>query len=123
MYQRRQNSTGDLGGKVRTAAVLLAGAFSVLFAMLFASVNDEWIVVQMPHLPWRPEPAWPAFEARLWAVMAAGFVLGILVASVGIYFYRRRMARITSQQAKRIEELDQALDKTNRLLAATKKNM
>jgi sterol desaturase/sphingolipid hydroxylase (fatty acid hydroxylase superfamily) len=123
MNQRRQSSADDLGGKVRTVAVLLAGAFSVLFAMLFASVNDEWIVIQMPHPPWRPEPSWSAFEARLWAVMAAGFVLGVLVASVGVYFYRRRMTRFTSQQAERIEELSRELDKTNRLLAATKKTM
>ena len=55
--------------------------------------------------------------------MLASFVLGLLSAAVVVYRIQQRRGHRATNQKKRIEELERELDKTNRLLAATRKKM
>jgi uncharacterized integral membrane protein len=120
MYQDLQRRTT---GRLRTVLALVGGSFLGIFMILFAVANDDWIVVSLPNSPWHSQPSQPAFEARLWAVMLASFLLGSAVTGAGVYLVRRVLALRTAGQKKRIDELERELEKTNRLLAATRKTM
>ncbi len=111
------------GGRARAAVLLLCGTVAGIFLILFALANDDWIVLSMPNPPWYRDPSWPAFESRLWAVMLASFLLGLVSAGAGVYAFRRGAGIRKGRQKQRIDALERELDKTNRLLAATRKKM
>lgn len=103
-------------------AVAAAGVLLGAFVLLFLLANDAWVVIQIPNPPWNPEPGWPAFEARIAAVMAVCFALGAICAA----FVYRLLGREGRWRANRdracIDELESELKNVSRLLASSRDN-
>lgn len=123
MSGRNRSPRDAVGIRVRTVFLLFAGTAVGFFLLLFIAANDAWVVVHLPNPPWHPDPSRPAFEARLWAIMVAAFLFGLGVAGAFLYPLRRIGGRRTHHQTSRIAELEEELEKTNRLLAATRKTL
>jgi len=91
-------------GKKFRVFLVAAGAPIGLFALLFAIANDVWVTINIPSVPWSPEPSWAAFEALLWAVMLvcllAGMLISGLVAILGSQHQRRTTASVESKLAQ-----------------------
>ena len=67
---------------------MAAGVATGIFALLFATANDRWVLISLPTTPWHTEPSFPAFEARLWAVMLVSFLAGaILVGGIALFLF------------------------------------
>ena len=115
--QRRTNS------RIRMLLAFVGGSLFGIFMILFAVANGDWIVVSLPNSPWHSEPSHPAFESRLWAIMLVSFLLGSAITLIGVYLAQRMLKHRTAGYKKRIDELERELEKTNRLLAATRKTM
>lgn len=103
-------------------AVAAAGVLLGAFVLLFLLANDAWVVIQIPNLPWNPEPGWPAFEARVAAVMAVCFGLGAICAAFVYRWLGRESRRRADRDRARIDELESELKNVSRLLASSRDN-
>lgn len=98
----------------------VSGAIIGLFLLLFALVNNVWVVVNIPSAPWSTTPPTPLFEARLFAIMGVSFAVGILLTVLIFLVTRKNNAQTNMEQELRIKELEQELSSIHRLLAITR---
>lgn len=114
-------SRTDKEKQIRVSIVIaITGTFLGLFLLLFAIVNDSWIPIYMPSVPWSTKPPFALFEAQLFAIMGVCFSFG--VASTAVLFYMLKTKRVNdpSFQQMRIKELEDELESIHRLLAITR---
>ena len=104
---------------MRTLIQIAIGVLLGGFVLLFCMANDEWVVVHLPRLPWDSEPSVPVFEARVFALMLASVGAGVVCSLFVGYFLRRRRKRREAEKDRKIIALEQELQKSNRLIAAT----
>lgn len=98
--------------------LIAVGAFVsavLIYCVFFALTNDAWIVISTPTLPWRTDGPVPLFEARLWAIILGAFGSGVALT----LFFWLLSARRRSKLSKHIKRLEEELDQTKRLLAAS----
>jgi hypothetical protein len=112
--KRRQRRLG-IAIAVAAAGVLMGG-----FVLLFLLANDTWVVINIPTAPWNPEPGWAAFEARVAAVMAVSFVLGVIAAALAYRLLGGEGRRRSRRDRERIDELEGELKNVSRLLASSR---
>ena len=112
--KRRQRRLG-IAIAVAAVGVLLGG-----FVLLFLLANDTWVVINIPNAPWDPEPGWAAYEARLAAVMAVSFVLGVVAAAVAYRLLGGEDRRRSRRDRARIDELEGEIKNVSRLLASSR---
>jgi hypothetical protein len=108
--------------KTRLFPLLIVGAIIGGFVLLLGMANDDWVVISFPSAPWSNDPAWPMFEARLWSVMLVGLSLGGIGAWILALISRARLTRRNRDSEARVRALEEELEKTNRLLSATRKS-
>jgi hypothetical protein len=101
-------------------AAAVAGIAAGLFLLLFLIVNDAWVPVRVPGLPWSTDPSLAAFEARLFAVVLVSFLCG--VAATGLFWRllsadQRRRAR---EDLERIRGLESELDSLSKLVVTSR---
>lgn len=106
---------------MKTTLQIIAGVLLGGFILLFFAANNDWIVIRMPSAPWHTEPSFPIFETRVFALMLACLVVGILCSFFVFRFYRKLTMKKEHEQALKIENLEKELEKANRLIAATTK--
>ena len=104
---------------MRTVLQISAGVLLGIFVLLFCMANDEWIVIHLPRAPWNAEPSFPAFETRVFALMLACFIAGILLSLFLAYFLGVRRRRQMLERDRKISALELELQKANRLMART----
>ena len=101
-------------------ALALSGAIVGMFLLLFALVNNSWVVISLPSAPWSTNPPIALFEARLFAIMGVSFAVGILLTILLVQVTKKLTKQNHEHQAMRIEELEQELTSIHRLLAMTR---
>jgi len=104
--------------KKRLIGLLIIGLVVLgIFALLFVMANDTWVVINIPTLPWKAEPSWPAFESQLWVVMLICFVVGMatwaLISRLSAIEQRKKAA----SKQQRIQHLEKELKRANQLLS------
>lgn len=103
-----------------TIVIAVAGTFLGLFLLLFAIVNDPWVPIHMPSVPWSTKPPFALFEAQLFAIMGVCFLVGALGAVLLLHILRINRANDSKLQQMRIKELEDELESIHRLLAITR---
>jgi predicted lysophospholipase L1 biosynthesis ABC-type transport system permease subunit len=117
-----KNHIGDTPQKTRALPLLIMGSVLGAFVLLFGMANDDWVVIHFPSAPWSSEPAWAMFETRLWAVMLASLVLGVAGTWIIALVARSKWTKMATRSQDRIQALEREIEKTNRLLSATRKS-
>lgn len=107
--------------RLRLIPLLIIGTVAGVFVLLFGMVNDEWIVISFPGAPWSNRFSWPAFEARIWAVMLVCYGVGAGTGWILWWFAKSGIQRRALDDEARIQSLEKELEKTHRLLSSTRK--
>jgi hypothetical protein len=105
---------------VRLALLALAGAAALWSALMFALVNDDWVVIRLPTMPWNAEPSVAAFEARLAAVMLACLGVGAALASFGWWRANARLKRRFAAEGARTDRMESELEALGRLVSTAR---
>ena len=108
--------------KTRGLPILIIGSLFGAFVLLVGMANDDWVVVYFPSAPWSIAPPWPMFEARLWAIMMVALSVGMAGAWIVALILRSRWTKMATKSQDRIQALEREIEKTNRLLSATRKS-
>ncbi len=101
--------------------LVIVGVVISVFAILFAIVNDQWVVIKIPTAPWRENPSKAAFEAQLWAVIAVSFSLGVfstLIVRTVLFRHDGSPPKNTASTQARVRQLEEELEHTKHLLAS-----
>jgi uncharacterized integral membrane protein len=105
--------------RIRPAIPLILGACLGIFMLMFAMANDTWVIINLPGLPWKKPPVLPIVEVRLWGVILASFLGGAgtvgIIASIALL----KKSRAFKAASRRVKDLENDVEKVNRLLAAT----
>lgn len=104
----------------RFAFLVIVGVVISVFAILFAIVNDKWVVITIPSAPWKETPSKAAFEAQLWAIIAVSFLLGIAstLMTRAVLSRRRPIPKKGTPSNQFVSQLEDELKQTKHLLAS-----
>ncbi|MCP4603602.1 MAG: hypothetical protein GY847_24305 [Proteobacteria bacterium] len=107
-------------GRLIAFAVALGVLIIGVFALLFAMVNNTWVVINVPNAPWSPRPTLAAFEAKMWGILLVCLAIGASVSGLVVFFSGFEQRRIAAQYLSRVTELEAELENVKRLLAVTR---
>lgn len=97
-------------------AVFVLGIAVGIFCLLFAAVNNDWIVIKIPEFPWKTSPYSVAFETRIWAVILTSFSAGVVTVGFAYLKARHRWATRFSAEKRRAAQAEERLEKLNKLV-------
>ncbi|MFO8072302.1 MAG: hypothetical protein R6V85_10555 [Polyangia bacterium] len=103
------------------AALLTAGGVVLaVFALLFFVVNDRWVLISCPAVPWDSAATAADYEVHFAALVLLGFSGGALLAVVLMLRVLLHARRRIGEERRRVAWLERELDNVSRLLARSR---
>jgi hypothetical protein len=99
---------------------VLAGGAVALGGLLFFLVNDTWVPVLIPRVPWSDGPAATPWEAHFLALVLVPLVLGAALALGLAWRTATSWRRLAMEHRDRAARLEAEIEKVSRLLSSSR---